>query len=272
MNNTYKERYYEIIKELREKKYDFFERFEETIVLPYDKTLGIKPQEKRVVVKLRINGMLLCNAYELAKIKAKYTNDKNQSGKERPMDIKIMNQLKGILAEIGVQLILEEVLGLDDVKRWDLERESFEYSTAEYDLKFSIGNKEYFCESRSSTSYKTTLSEFLSTCHVIGPYTSEVKKKEEANDYYFRPVFQYKNLYSKEQEYLPYDAIRNTFKDIVNGNLSLYFISGATKSDMFGKYQEIGSNKQSGTTYRQIRMNNLPGLNPFLVKLRNGIC
>lgn len=66
--------------------------------------------------------------------------------------------------------------------------------------------------------------------------------------------------------------IRNTFKDIVNGNLSLYFISGATKSDMFGKHQEIGSNKQSGTSYRQVRMNNLPGLNPFLVKLRNGIC
>ena len=169
MNNTYKERYYEIIKELREKKYNFFERFEETIVLPYDITLGIKPQEKRVVVKLRINGMLLCNAYELAKIKAKYTNDRSQSGKERPMDIKVMNQLKGILAEIGVQLILEEVLGLDDVKRWDLERESFEYSTAEYDLKFSIGNKEYFCESRSSTSYKTTLSEFLSTCHLMLP-------------------------------------------------------------------------------------------------------
>ena len=261
-NKTYKEKYYEVINKLRASNYDFFERF----------ALKRKPKEKRVVVKLKINGMLLCNAYELAVIKAKYTNDKSQSGKERPMNIKIMNQLKGILAEIGVHLILEDVLGLDNVKRWDLERESFDYSTAEYDLKFSIGNKEYFCESRSSTSYKTTLSEFLSRYHVIGPYTSDVKKKEDANDYYFRPVFQYKNLLPNDQTFLPYDSIRNTWKDIVNGELSLYFVSGATKSEMFGKDQEIGSNKQTGTTYRQVRMNKLPGLNPFLVKLRNGIC
>lgn len=266
MSNIYKTKYNELINRLSSGGYKFFRPSKETIILPNGKT------EERTIVKFMINRSLLNNARELATIKAKYTNDKDQSGKNRPFEIKIANQLKGILAEIGVHLILKEILKLKGVKRWDLEREDFNYKETEYDLKFMIDNKEYICESRSSSSYKTTLSEFLSTCHVIGPYTSDIKKKEDASHFYFRPVFQYKNLFPKSQRFLPYDNIKNTYKDIENGNLELYFISGATRSQMFGDLHEIGSNNQTGTTYKQVRMNKLPDFNKFLKSLRAGIC
>lgn len=265
MSNEYKDKYESVIKRLSRGDYNYFRPSTETIILPNG------DKEERIVVKLLLNRLLLDNAYELATKKAQYTNDKDQSGKDRPFEIKVMNQLKGVLAEIGVHLILEEVLKLKGVKRWDLERENFEYKDTEYDLKFSINEMEYKCESRSSTSYKTTLSEFLSTCHVIGPYTSDIKSKEDANHFYFRPVFQYKELLPKSQKFLPYDYIKNTYKDIENSKLELYFISGATKSQMFGELHEEGTNNQSGTTYKQVRMNKLPDFNKFLENLKDGI-
>lgn len=266
MSNKYKTKYNQLINRLSNGGYNFFRPSKETITLPNGNT------EERTVVKFMINRNILNNAKELATIKAKHTNDKDQSGKSRPFEIKVANQLKGILAEIGVHLLLEEILKLKNVKRWDLEREDFKYKETEYDLKFMINDTEYKCESRSSSSYKTTLSEFLSTCHVIGPYTSDIKKKEDANHFYFRPVFQYKNLFSKSQRFLPYDTIKNTYKDIEDGNLELYFISGATRSQMFGDLHETGSNNQTGTTYKQVRMNKLPDFNEFLWNLKSGIC
>lgn len=218
------------------------------------------------IIRFNLNKDIIDNAIELAAKKSKYTMSYDQSGKKRPNNIKLANQTKGILAEIGVQLILEKILQAPQVKRWDLERDSFEYSDEEYDVKFAYNGKEFVCESRSSTSYKTSLNEFIGRYHVIGSYTSVRKHSEGNNAFYFRPVFQYKN-YNKEWTELPYEKKTNTLMDLDSGELELYFVSGATLKEMNGPYSESGNNNQGRTMYNQIRMIHTGDINDFLEKL-----
>lgn len=206
-----------------------------------------------IVYRFNLNKDILDNAIELAMKKSNFTMDYDQAGNKRPKSIKLANQTKGILAEIGVQLILEEILKCKSVKRWDLERETFKYLLAEYDVKFEYGGNDYLCESRSSTSYKTSLGEFIERYHIIGPYISKQKHSENNNDFYFRPVFQYIN-YNKKWSTLPYEKKTSVLEDLDSGELQLYFVSGATLDEMYSNNSEIGNNAQQGTKYRQIRM------------------
>ena len=154
---------------------------------------------------------------------------------------------------MGAQIILEDILGYKNVKRWDLERNTFRYLPSEYDVKFDYNGKEFLCECRSSTSYKTSLNEFIERYHTIGPYTSLQKHSEDNNDFYFRPVFQYKN-YNTVWNELPYEKKTTILDDLYSGELNLYFVSGATLNQMYSGESEIGNNGQHGATYRQIRL------------------
>ena len=262
MGNFYKKRFTELINQLDSEGYRYFTPNNIEI-----DTLNGRYQWR--TVKFNINKRILNNALELSNIKSKYTMNLDQAGKSRNYNLKIANQLKGILAEIGIHLLLEKSVGLKNVQRWDLERKDFRYSEDEYDLKFTVDNNDYICESRSSVSYKTSLAEFISTYHVIGPYTSKAKSKEEANHFYFRPVFQYKHLHSKNKPFLENEVKIKTLEDIVKRNLELYFVSGANKSQMFGNMHEMGTNKQKGSKYRQVRIINSSDIIDFLKDIHN---
>lgn len=244
MYNKYKAKFDDLKDNLGD--YEYFSNFS----LP----ISINNEERDFnILKFNLNKSIIDNAIELAAEKCKYTMDYDQAGNVRPQSIKLANQTKGILAEIGVQLILENILEAKQVRRWDLERYSFEYSKAEYDVKFSYKGKEFVCESRSSTSYKTSLKEFIERYHVIGSYTSIKKYSEGKNAFYFRPVFQYKHYNQKWSE-LPYIKKINTLNDLDSGELELYFVSGATLEQMTGENAEVSNNNQGKTQYNQIRM------------------
>lgn len=221
-----------------------------------------------IVYRFNLNEDIIDNAIELAMKKSNFTMDYDQAGNKRSKSIKLANQTKGILAEIGAQLILEEILKFKSVKRWDLERETFKYLPAEYDVKFEHNKKEYLCESRSSTSYKTSLGEFIERYHIIGPYTSKQKHSEDNNDFYFRPVFQYNN-YNKTWSTLPYEKKTSVLEDLDSGELQLYFVSGATLDEMYSENSEVGNNAQQGTQYRQIRMIYTGDVEVFLKNIIN---
>lgn len=195
---------------------------------------------------------IIDHAYEIACKKSNNVMDFDQAGNKRSEDVKFINCFKGILAETGAQLYLEAVLKLDNVERWDIERGNWNYSPEEYDVRILLENDRYLkCESRSSLSYKTTLSQFCEKCHVIASYTNAYKQTEGKNDLYFRPVYQYKddiiqsNLKSKKKAA---DVTRSFVQDIEDGNISLYYVSGANQADV-DAYKEPSTNNQGNTNY-----------------------
>lgn len=261
MPNEFKDKFQDLKQRLRD--YTYFSRGPVTV--------NVKNEQLQFIVyRFNLNKDIIDNAIELAMKKSNFTMDYDQAGKKRPQSIKLANQTKGILAEIGAQLILEEVLKCKHVKRWDLERDTFRYLPAEYDVKFEYNGKEYLCESRSSTSYKTSLGEFIERYHIIGPYTSKQKHSEDNNDFYFRPVFQYTN-YNKKWSTLPYEKKTSVLEDLDSGELKLYFVSGATLDEMYSENSEIGNNAQQGTKYRQIRMIYTGDVQVFLNNIVNTV-
>ena len=85
--------------------------------------ISVKNTEHEFVVyKFNLNESIINNAADLASRKINFTMDYDPSGKVRSNSIKLGNQTKGILAEMGAQIILEDILGYKNVKRWDLDK------------------------------------------------------------------------------------------------------------------------------------------------------
>lgn len=193
------------------------------------------------------------NCYKIAREKAKYTMDYSQSLEKRTLEEKIIKLFKGILAEASIQLYLVQKCNIpfDKVHRWDLERNSFKYTSDEYDVKIVTEKGDIFIESRSSDSYKTTLNMFVNGYDIIGRYSNQRKTYEKMADLYLRPVYQFMPCIKEEERE---DKLFQTYKMIQAKLLRLYLVSGATKEEMYGKKSYMKSMQQGETSYQCLKI------------------
>ncbi|MCI9081618.1 MAG: hypothetical protein HFI70_04740 [Lachnospiraceae bacterium] len=215
----------------------------------------INGREFHIVEFVPVNS-ILNNCHKIAVEKARYTRDEGQDAKTREPARKVINQFKGIMAETAIHIFLNRECGfsLDCISRWDLVRPDFKSAENEYDIKVNEGGREFCIESRSSSSYRTSLEEFMQEYDIIGKYTNAVKRQEKKSDLYIRPVFQYENPNMTKKEYQK--AVGDTYQDISENSLKLFLVAAAGKEEMYGSkgyYKNMG---QGSTRYRCIKIRN----------------
>lgn len=130
---------------------------------------------------------LLKNVYNISLEKAEKTMDFNQNLEERNKKIKIIRQFRGVLAETIVHLYLHYIckIPINKIKRYDLERETFEYKPQEYDIKLCSNYQNIDCytiEVRSSNNPYKNIEDYLTKKGIICAYTNNRKATEEIKD------------------------------------------------------------------------------------------
>ena len=209
-------------------------------------------KDEKTICFLDLNSSLLENCLDIATAKAKKTMNENQAGDVREMNVKIAKQLQGVVAETLVHLYLERLEGVEEVKRFDIERENFLYSSKEFDVDFIKNNKRYKCEIRSTIDHHNLgLFNWYKRQSIIGPYTNKMKTREELSDFYFSVVF----LFSDKKKVKKYNV--DTFEDdLRNKDIIPVLLSVASKKDMLEK-AHFGSLGQKDTKYRLVKLTKL---------------
>ena len=253
------------------KKYSDFQYF-------YEKELDFG-----TVLEFRAPADMYNNCVKIAREKARYTMDYSQSLVLRRPEEKEIKQFKGILAETAIQLYLVQKcrIPFHQVHRWDLERDTFQSASNEYDLKITaangentngkianrevanrevtnrkianrkIANREITIESRASDSYKTSLDSFVRQYDIIGKYSNSRKTNEKKADVYMRPVYQFTSCMNKTEHK---SKLYETYKMIQSRELQLYLVSGATKEEMYGERSYTKNMDQGSTIYRCLKI------------------
>jgi len=201
------------------------------------------------IVKADLNATsdLIVRAARQARQKVKHTIQAGQDGRLRNQKLKLENQFRGMIAEIYAVELFKTWLAESKLNNWevirydDVRTDNFENSQNEYDIKIqnSSQNRIIKIESRSSVTYKRSLTQAINDLDIIGPYISSTKPKETYVDYYIRPLYHNRQEMKAEEfsEFLKNDLI------------DLYFVSGCDKEKMIekGTYKSM---KQSSTRYR----------------------
>ena len=213
------------------------------------------------IIKFNFTSNILKKAKEQARKKSCHTMDFNQSSIARGSELKYQKQLQGILAEIGIKLLLEEFFSQRKIEaeviRWDdVRTDDFKSPKNEYDLKIVFRGEEFLIECRSSINYKADIVDSIANLDIIGPYTSDYKKNEKGCDFYIRPLYQYNELK---------DSILDLeIEDYLEKNkMQLYIICGITYENIIKKGY-LGSLGQRGTKYRLIKMEKCEDISKFL--------
>lgn len=187
----------------------------------------------------------------IAAEKASKTMSFNQNLNPRNKEVQISNLCRGILGESALQLLLIRYIKpiTTDVKRFDLERETFDYVPAEYDLKYK--NKRI--EVRTSNNKFESLEKYVNSNEngVICKYINNLKKTENDADYYFAIVYDYPGESGSIS-----DQRRISFtSDIINKKIKMYIITGASlaESVKYGVFKNLG---QRNTKYLIINFSN----------------
>jgi hypothetical protein len=217
------------------------------------------------IIKVNISDEIFNKAVSQAKLKCQHTMEFNQAGNSRSNNIKYQKQLQGIIAEIAIKLLLEEfsiknALNLQVIRWDDVRTDGFRSALNEYDIKIIYDHKEFFVESRSSISYKTTIQEAIIQLDIIGPYTNIMKKKEKNVDFYIRPLYQYVQLCDHIED-------TKTEEHIKTGKMILYITGGITYDELAKKGYN-GTLGQSSTIYRLIKIINAEDISNFLQTMR----
>ena len=251
MANKYKDLFLSLYKRKKAANYVFFTEVEEEI--------SFKPF-KFLVCNIDLD-ILKC-AVELAKEKSQFTMNQNQANIPRSETVKVKKCAQGILAEMFVHFLLVERYGFN-VKRFDLERDSFEYSTDEYDLKIIVDSKEYEVESRSSNIHHFSIRKFVKEDVMIGPYGNASKIMDEYADLHFRPIYM--------PEFFPFsyeDGGKVVYnKKMIDGSIRLVITGVATKEDFLknGRNSSLG---QRGTTYHVVDISKIGDITEMDKKIK----
>ncbi|MEY8390861.1 hypothetical protein AALA98_05730 [Lachnospiraceae bacterium 45-W7] len=241
--NKYGEEFYQMYQ--KTEGHDYFQHHRITV----------EGREFHVVEFIPVNS-ILNNCYKIAVEKAKYTRDEGQDAQIREAGRKEINQFKGIMAETAIHIFLnrECEFPLENISRWDLVRPDFMSPENEYDIKVNNKGREFYLESRSSSSYHTSLEKFMQQYDIIGKYTNEIKRQERKSDLYIRPVFQYVNPNMNKDEYKK--AVERTYQDIREKQLKLFLVAAAGKEEMYGFKGYDKNMAQGSTQYRCIKIRN----------------
>lgn len=251
MANRFKQPFLSLYKRKKEAGYIFFNEVVEEI--------AYKPF-KYLVCNIDLD-ILKC-AVELAKKKSQFTMNQNQANIPRSETVKLKKCAQGILAEMFVHFLLMERYNLN-VLRFDLERDSFEYSTDEYDLKIITSSKEYEVESRSSNIHHYSIWKFVKSDVMIGPYGNASKIMDEYADLHFRPIYLPEFFpFAFEGEKVVYN------KKMVDGTIKLVITGVATKKD-FAEHGYDSSLGQRGTTYHVVDISKIGDVDEMDKKIKN---
>ncbi len=195
---------------------------------------------------------LIKNCYDISVAKAEKTMNQDQAGQKRSQKIKIINQFRGILAESIVHLYLHFGIGIpfDKIKRYDLERKTFDYNPEEYDIKIvsTDSQKTKEIEVRSSNNPYKTISRYLANRGIICTYTNKLKKHENAKDISFAVI--YSNY--KHTGHLDEKIRSKFFQDFKNENYQIYLITHCATKQAFSEHGETVNLGQGNTEYIQV--------------------
>jgi hypothetical protein len=186
-----------------------------------------------------------------AELKAAQTMNAAQDGRSRDAATKYQKQLMGILAEMACVAYLQKwIIDNQLQQQWQVVRyddvriDQFKNPAGEFDIRLiNTSTQQIFnIESRSSICYDRSIQEALQQYDIIGPYSSVAKQKEKLNDFYLRPLFQYKNFEQTKYEVLDFEKL------FIAQAIELYIVAGCTKEDMQTK-GKLKSMKQGATSY-----------------------
>lgn len=254
MPNMYKKMFNDCIKDLDIKSLYVTEK------------LSVNGNEVKVL-KCLPNQCLLEMCQQLAIEKAKYTMDQDQRGEIRSQGEKESKQLEGIIAETYCHLLLMQHLPDWQILRYDLERDSFNYSTDEYDIKIKKDDKEYEFEIRNSYSYKTSIAQGYAKLDVLGAYVNIYKLSEQLSDFFIRPLFQL-NPPEGYRRYAPkFNSADELLRKIFDGSIIPYICCGTDKNDLIKNGYQSTFN-QGSTKYQAIKMVNTKDIIDFIEYLQ----
>ena len=195
---------------------------------------------------------LINNCYKIADVKSRKTMDFNQAGKKRILKEKIMKQFRGVLAETIVHLYLYYRCNIDknNIKRYDIERESFEYSQEEYDVNVILNNNKIITlEIRSSNNPYKNISDYLSNRGIKYVYFNEHKKKEKFRDLAIAVIYDLENHTGQ----LGDKQIEKFFNNLKDKKYKIYLITHCATIRHLKKGQYIvDSLKQNNTQYLEV--------------------
>ncbi len=187
-------------------------------------------EEKRFTIPIielkreNIDEELIKNIYNISLEKAEKTMKLNQNLEEREQYIKIIKSFRGILAETIVHLYLHYIceIPIDKIKRYDLERETFEYKKEEYDIKICSSHQNtpcYIIEVRSSNNPYENIEDYLAERGIICAYTNNQKKTEEAKDISIAIIYKLSGHKGNLKEKME----KNFFEDFYENKYTIYF-------------------------------------------------
>lgn len=197
------------------------------------------------IIEIMPSVELVESSMAIAKEKALKTMASNQNLDSRTMAEKINQSCRGVLGEASVHLLLAKQLGisLNKIRRFDLERDSFDYSTSEYDLEIN----ESRIEVRTSNNPTPLIHDFLNLPNrgVICTYTNKLKSFEKSSDFYFGVVYDYPGLRGPltAANKLSFDS------DILEKRLRMYLVAGVNNAEK-EKYGVVSQMGQSNTSYQ----------------------
>lgn len=206
--------------------YEIINKYHETKLLCKEKV-----QTDFFVYRDEFPKELLIKTLELSKEKAKYVSKNDQDGNLRSDEQVLVNVFKGIMAETIVHIFLLKECGMSQerIRRYDLERGDFKYDpNKEYDV--ALFTKGVFTKElgvKASKVKRSSLEDFILKQHcIIGKYKYKGRTEDHNSAFYFGVITVYKNQYNE-----------NTFiSDYLKGDIHTYLVSGATFSEMTGKF------------------------------------
>lgn len=227
---------------------------------------GTQYERQYQVLKVNMNEALIQHALKIAQIKSQYTMNANQAEEARTPEQKLLSAFRGILAETAVHILLEKYLNTTKtaIKRFDLERESFEYSSDEYDLQLIYNHHSYEMESRSSENYKQDLAKGLERLDILGTYTNGTKIKEEPAEFYIRPLYQYTNFTGFQERNI------NKYIHMLRQEEIILYLTSGTDRETMAKYGRLKPMGQNNTLYRCLWLHHYKtkDMKQFLIQLR----
>lgn len=203
-------------------------------------------------------------------------NPSNSAGVKREQDQIEINSFAGYIAEQICFDILSKYnryqksiqISLDDSKS-SKDQIDITVSKTWQDKSGNIISKKETIEVRSSFPINPIEKVISSNFDVIGPYTNQVKRKENEKDYYLRVFFQVNPnndvLSKKNLNKTTSKLLKSFFDDDMNliNKLNVYFVGGATKEMMqdesisyIGSMKSNSYNKNNAAQYRKIKLRN----------------
>lgn len=216
------------------------------------------------ILEVRPSSSLVDFSMNVAQVKASKTMDLNQNLKSRTNNEKVSSLCRGILGETALQLLIANYLqiNLDQVLRFDLERETFDYVPYEYDLSF----RNRRIEMRTSNNNYSSIDDYVNSLEkgIICRYVNRTKNTEQDSDYFFAVVYDYPGRRGAISD----DKRLEFAEDIKAGRLKMYLLAGANLEEK-RKYATKVSLGQHNTTYEIINFSKCRRLQTVLDEMKD---